>query len=426
MTNEELAGLYSNKQIKAFVNLAHGEGFGLPMFEAAQHKLPVIAPAWSGHCDFLYGKVENKKTKKTRLRPLFARVDYKMGHVQQEAVWNSVIQQDSMWCFPEEKSYKRKIREVYKDYNRFVGMANKLYKHIMNTFTDENQYKQFAEAVLDEKITVFDANVLPKISVITSVYNGDEFIRPFLEDMTSQTVFDKCELILVNADSPGNEEEVIHEYMAKYDNIVYKKLDKDPGIYGTWNEAIKMSSGEYITNANLDDRKHPSSIELHARQLYDNPDIGLVYADSYITNSPNETFENNSSQARRYNFEQFSKEAMLRGNQPHNNPMWRKELHDRHGLFDSDFRSAGDWEFFLRCAFEGETFQKLNDVLGLYYFNPKGISTDFENFAWKQEEEKRIYTKYKTLFEKERQNEQEDVIIQPVQPKNTTTTQDSR
>ena len=35
-------------------------------------------------------------------------------------------------------------------------------------------------------------------------------------------------------------------------NIVYEKLDEDPGIYGVWNKAIEMSSGEYITNANLD------------------------------------------------------------------------------------------------------------------------------------------------------------------------------
>ena len=42
---------------------------------------------------------------------------------------------------------------------------------------------------------------------------------------------------------------------------------------------------------------------------------------------------------------------------------------------------------------------KLPDPLGLYYFNPKGISTNFENFDWKQEEELKIYTQYKALFD---------------------------
>jgi len=237
-------------------------------------------------------------------------------------------------------------------------------------------------------------------------------------------MFDKCELILINANSPGNEEEIIEEYMKRHENIIYKRLDEDPGIYGTWNEALKLATGEYITNANLDDRKAANSIEIHAKELYTNPEIDLVYADSYITNSPNETFDENSSQNRKYNFEQFSKEAMLRGNQPHNNPMWRKSLHEQHGPFDDEYKSAGDWEFFLRCTFAGAQFKKINDVLGLYYFNPKGISTNFENFAWKQEEEKKIYTKYKNMLEKD--NEQEDTFIQPVQSENNATAQTSR
>jgi len=193
---------------------------------------------------------------------------------------------------------------------------------------------------------------------------------------------------------------VIEEYIEKYpDNIIYKKLDEDPGIYGTWNEAIRLSTGEYITNANLDDRKAPNSLELHAKVLFGNEEIDLVYADSYITNNPNETYEENTAQGKRYNFEQFSKEGMLRGNQPHNNPMWRKSLHDKHGMFNDKYRSAGDWEFFLRCAFGGSEYKKLEHPLGLNYFNPKGISTNFENFEWKQEEEEEIYTKYKGMME---------------------------
>ena len=30
----------------------------------------------------------------------------------------------------------------------------------------------------------------------------------------------------------------------------------------------------------------------------------------------------------------------------------------------------------------------------MYYFNPKGISTNPENFEWKQKEEKEIFKKY--------------------------------
>ena len=51
---EQMNSLYTHEKIKSFVTFTHGEGFGMPIFEAAYHGLPVIAPAWSGQNDFLY------------------------------------------------------------------------------------------------------------------------------------------------------------------------------------------------------------------------------------------------------------------------------------------------------------------------------------------------------------------------------------
>tara|TARA_Y100000310_G_scaffold109405_1_gene107855 strand:+ start:4994 stop:6274 length:1281 start_codon:yes stop_codon:yes gene_type:complete len=147
MSDEEMASLYTNEKIKAFVTLAHGEGFGLPIFEAAYNELPVISPAWGGQCDFLFAPVRDRKTKKTKVKPLFAKVDYTLQNIQKEARWEGVLQADSMWCFPIESSYKTKLREVYKAYNRFKSLAKKLKKHIDKNFTEEQQYNEFVAAL---------------------------------------------------------------------------------------------------------------------------------------------------------------------------------------------------------------------------------------------------------------------------------------
>ncbi len=213
----------------------------------------------------------------------------------------------------------------------------------------------------------------PKITIITSVYKGDEFIDGFLADITRQSIFDQCELILINANSPGSEEAVIKKYMALYPNIIYLRLDEDPGIYGVWNKAIEMSHGIYLTNANLDDRLEPHCYEIHAHELDEHPEIMLVYSGHYMTEIPNETFEHRSSNVI-INPPEFSHENMFYC-LPGCNPMWRKSLHEIYGLFDANYKSSGDFELWLRAVEGGAQFKKVHGCYCLCYENPQGIST---------------------------------------------------
>jgi len=396
LSESEMTSLYNHPKIKCMISLSHGEGFGLPLYEAAYNGLPIIAPNWGGQCDFLNMPVKNKKGK-IENKAMFSTVAYDIKPLQEDHIYPGVLIKDSMWCYPKEWDFKKNLKNVIKNHKTLLSQAKKLKKYLLNNFSEDQQSKKMAESIYGEQIKVVDKKELPKISIITSIYDGDNFIEAYLEDITRQTIFESnCELILIDANSPGNEYGVIESYLKKFpNNIIYKKLDHDPGIYGVWNLGIEMASGDYITNANLDDRKRPDSLEKHAVALFSNQDVGLVYADMAITDSPNETWENNTSDGKRYNFPNFSLDNLKMVNMPHASPMWRKSLHDVAGNFDSSFKSAGDWEMWLRAATKGVRFKKINDVLGLYYFNPTGISTNPENFTWKSEEERKVFEKYK-------------------------------
>jgi glycosyltransferase involved in cell wall biosynthesis len=242
----------------------------------------------------------------------------------------------------------------------------------------------------------------PKLSIITSIWNGDEFIAGFLQDITSQTIFSECELILVNANSPGHEEKVIEPYLSAYPNIRYVRLDHDPGVYGVWNRAIKMAKGEYLTNANLDDRSRKDAYEVLLAALEADPSVDLVYSGFYRTNFPNETFENN----RHYDVSdplEFSSKNM-QGCLPGPRPVWRKSFHDRFGFFDESFISSGDFAMWLRGVCGGSKFKKVPGILTLYYLNPKGISTEMNTKREKQRalEEQLIFLRYGHLWTQER------------------------
>ena len=142
MTDQEMAALYVHPKVKALVSFSHGEGFGLPIFEATYYGLPVITTDWSSQTDFLYCPNKEGKTK-----PHFVRVDFTIQPVQPEAVWAGVIEKDSMWAFPVGNSVKSEMRMVYKDWDRYRGQAKRLMEHNIKTFTNEAMYNKFIEAL---------------------------------------------------------------------------------------------------------------------------------------------------------------------------------------------------------------------------------------------------------------------------------------
>jgi glycosyltransferase involved in cell wall biosynthesis len=216
-----------------------------------------------------------------------------------------------------------------------------------------------------------------------------------MEDITHQTIFDQCELIMINAHSPGNEELVIKRYIKRYKNIVYVRLDSDPGLYGVWNMAIKMAKGSYITNANLDDRLKNDCYKVHLKLLEKHPECDLVYSDFYMTLVPNETFECCTNPTSRP-LPQFSKRNM-RFCLPNNHPMWRKSMHEKYGFFDETYKYAGDYEMWLRAVSRGSRFIKASGVYGLYYRNPLGLSSNANNVLISEEEAK-INAAYRYVY----------------------------
>ena len=153
MTQEELHGLYNHPKMTALINIAHGEGFGLPLFEAACAGLPVITIDWGGQLDFLYAPTKKNGSSKAKSRPHFVRVDYDLGPVQQEALWEGVIVPEALWAFAREGSFKKALRSTIKEHNVRKSNAKKLKKYITERFSFENQSKIFTDAVWVPAVT---------------------------------------------------------------------------------------------------------------------------------------------------------------------------------------------------------------------------------------------------------------------------------
>jgi len=237
----------------------------------------------------------------------------------------------------------------------------------------------------------------PLVSIITTFHEGKGFLNNFLENITNQTIFNDCELIIIDAGSCRGESELIKKYLKKFDNIVYKRLEEKEAITPCLNRALELSNGEYVTFAFIDDVKRNDCLEVLYNNMKDDTTIDLVYGDVYCTEVANEKFEENSSNSMLFDHSRFpfSKENMIKC-LPGPMPLWRRNMHDKYGFFDSErCNYADDWEMWLRSVSNGSRFKKIDEVVGLYYSGGRSSSDD--NLEQKREEA-RIFYEYRNLF----------------------------
>ena len=145
MTDAEMHSLYNNERIDAFVSLPHGEGFGLPLFEAAYSGLPVVTVGWSGQLDFLVDAEGQEQ---------FYNVAFNLQPVQKEVHWDGVIVADSMWAYAREGSAKEKMRLCYENVKADTIVWNNTI--LPERFSTEKMYKKFVEAMGEREFDVED------------------------------------------------------------------------------------------------------------------------------------------------------------------------------------------------------------------------------------------------------------------------------
>lgn len=135
MTNSEIAALYSLNSIVGYISATRGEGFGLPIIDAAAAGIPVVATNWSGHLDFL-----DKK---------FLKVDYKLVKISDSRVDGRIFIQNASWADPQKQSFQENLHKLLSNQETYFRKSQELKKKVRRKFSKKS-ITQIYDKILQE------------------------------------------------------------------------------------------------------------------------------------------------------------------------------------------------------------------------------------------------------------------------------------
>lgn len=205
----------------------------------------------------------------------------------------------------------------------------------------------------------------PILSALVFVYGAERFMRGLLDDLLAQTILPRMEIVIVDTGSPTGEAAIVREHLARHPNIAYLRTEERETTTAAANRCIRAARGKYLTLACADDRHRKDALERLVDVLERDPGAALAYADVAVTDTENETFER-ATVVGHFRWPDFDPVRLFQVCHVGPQPVYRRRLHEQHGLYDPAYVTAGDYEFWLRVVARGERFVHVPEVLGLY------------------------------------------------------------
>lgn len=180
----------------------------------------------------------------------------------------------------------------------------------------------------------------PKVSIITVCYNSEKTIEDTIKSVINQS-YPNIEYIVIDGVSNDNTLAIISKYKDKITKIV---SEKDKGIYDAINKGIRLATGDIIANLNSDDFYIDNNVIADVVATFENEKTDTLYADLYYVDAVD-----TNKIVRYWKSKQYKEGLFLKGwMPPHPTFFVKKEVYQKYGLFDLQFKSAADYEIMLR------------------------------------------------------------------------------
>lgn len=179
-----------------------------------------------------------------------------------------------------------------------------------------------------------------KVSLILTSYNCKENIKRTLESIEKQD-YPNIEIIIEDGVSTDGTLEVIRQFEQRTKYICKWHSEKDKGIYDAMNKGYAMATGEIIAFFNdLFLVSNAVSLMVDAIESgdFDGAHADLIYA--------------TDEKVKRY--WKMGQGKIKKGWMPGHPTLYlKREIYEKYGLYNTDYRCSADYEFMIRILKEG-------------------------------------------------------------------------
>jgi len=187
-------------------------------------------------------------------------------------------------------------------------------------------------------------NRLPLVTVITPTYNQAHYLAQCIDSVLIQD-YPVIEYIVLNDGSKDNTEEILKRYMGR---IIWE-TQPNMGEYRTIHKGFGMSRGNYIVILSSDDYLFPGALSTLVSFMEENPGYIIGYPDYNIVDEDNQLIQ----YVRNYDYN-FENAVRWFACMPGPAAILRREVYEKLGGRDTNFRYVGDFDFYLRAGLLGQ------------------------------------------------------------------------
>ncbi len=224
------------------------------------------------------------------------------------------------------------------------SLFNKIFKRIFSGYKSWLKRNEPGSMELDEQRGYVFA-LEPLISIVVPAYNTPKLLlKAMITSVVNQT-YGNWELCIADgSDKIDAGRNQIYNSFKKEKRIVIKKLSGNKGIALNTNEAVSLSSGEYVAILDHDDTIAPFALYEIVRCINENPGTDFIYSDE------DKISGNGRSRFRPHFKPDYSPDLLRSYNYICHFLVLKRTLGEKAGWFRGGFDGSQDYDLILRAS----------------------------------------------------------------------------